>query len=92
MLRKESDFEAFERVMVEVGTDRSSGRPPTESEAIGDRGHKLIARIPSSGQIDRQTNRGPVPEPSPLPIMEYGDHFQRTPRRLSEGTALRDIG
>jgi len=117
MFRKESDFEAFERVMVEAhlrqpirilsycvlflagGTageldgsrqrssdhegigpsagehrertiirrrevgaangngsrpaaDRSSGRPPTESERIGDRGEELIARIPSSGQDD----------------------------------------
>ena len=43
-----------------VGADRSSGRPPTESEPIGDRGDKLITRIgPSSGQIDRQTNRVP---------------------------------
>jgi hypothetical protein len=32
--------------------DRSSGRAPTDSERIGDRGEKLIARIPSSGQDD----------------------------------------
>jgi hypothetical protein len=35
-----------------VGADRSSGRPPTASEPIGDRGEKLVARIPSSGQDD----------------------------------------
>ena len=40
-----------------VGADRSSGRPATESEPIGDRGDELITRIPSSGQIDRKTNR-----------------------------------
>jgi hypothetical protein len=43
-----------------VGADRSSGRPPTENEPIGGGGDKLITRIPSSGQIDRQTNRLPV--------------------------------
>jgi hypothetical protein len=43
-----------------VGADRSSGRPATESEPFGDRGDKLIARIPSSGQINRPTNRAPV--------------------------------
>ena len=40
-----------------VGADRSSRRRPKESEPIGDRGDKLITRIPSSGQIDRITNR-----------------------------------
>jgi hypothetical protein len=40
-----------------VGADRSSGRPPTESERIGDRGDKLITRIPSSVQIRKKTNR-----------------------------------
>ncbi len=40
-----------------VGADRSSGGPPTESKPIGDRGDKLIARIPSSGQIGGTTNR-----------------------------------
>ena len=35
-----------------VGADRSAGRPPMESERIGDRAEKLIARIPSSGQDD----------------------------------------
>jgi hypothetical protein len=129
MLRKESEFEAFERVMVEAhprqpirilsycvpslaggtagerdgsrqrsfdhdgmrpregehrerttvrrrkvcvgngkrsrpGADRSSGRLPTESEPIGNRGDKLITRILSSGQIDRRTNRGPVSVPT----------------------------
>jgi hypothetical protein len=39
-----------------VGADRSSRRPPTESERIGDRRDKLITRIPASGQIHRQTN------------------------------------
>jgi hypothetical protein len=34
-----------------VGADRSSGRPPTESERIGDRRDKLITRIPSRCQI-----------------------------------------
>ena len=34
-----------------AGADRSSGRPATESEPIGDRGDKLITRIPFSGQI-----------------------------------------
>ena len=43
-----------------VEADRSSGSPPTPSEAIGDRWDKLITRIPSIGQIDRQTNRGRV--------------------------------
>jgi hypothetical protein len=46
-----------------VGADRSSGRPPTESERIGDRRDKLITRIPSSGQIHRHTNRVPVSLP-----------------------------
>jgi len=46
-----------------VGADRSSGRPPTEGEPIGDRGDKLTTQIPSSGRIDRQTNRGPVSLP-----------------------------
>jgi hypothetical protein len=60
------------------GADHSSGRPPTESERIGDRGDKLITQIPSSGQIhiqtnqsrpgfppiDRQANRVPVSVPS----------------------------
>ena len=51
-----------------VGADRSSGRPPTESEPIGDRGDKLITRIPSSGQIHEQTNRVPVSLPG-LPVL-----------------------
>jgi hypothetical protein len=42
------------------GADRSSGRPPTASERTGDRCGKRITRIPSNGQIDRQTNRGLV--------------------------------
>jgi hypothetical protein len=61
-----------------VGADRSSGRPPAESEPIGDRGDKLITWIHSSGQIDGQTNRGrvslliaalfPTVSASPVPI------------------------
>jgi hypothetical protein len=129
MFRKESDFEAFERVMVEAhlrqpirilsysvrslaggtageldgsrqrsfdqegirpsagehrertttrrrevgagngkrtrpGADRSSGRPRTESERIGDRDNKLSTRVPSSSQIHGQTNRVLVSFPS----------------------------
>ena len=47
-----------------VRADRSSGRPAKESERIGVRDDKLIARIPSSGQIDRQTNHVSVSLPS----------------------------
>ena len=36
------------------GADRSPGRPPTESEPIGDRGDEPITRIPYSGQIRKQ--------------------------------------
>jgi hypothetical protein len=46
-----------------VGADGSSGRPPTESKSLGDRGDKPTTRIPSSGQIDRQTNHAPVSVP-----------------------------
>jgi hypothetical protein len=59
------------------GADRSSsGSPPTESERIGDQGGNLITRIPSSGQIDRQTNRVPVSLPSPCQFRASGtSHF-----------------
>jgi hypothetical protein len=53
-----------------IGADRSSGRPPTESERIGDRCDKLITRILTRGQIERQTNRVRVSLPlfsSPRP-------------------------
>jgi hypothetical protein len=39
------------------GEDRSSGTPAKENEPIGDRDNKLSTRVPSSGQIHRQTNR-----------------------------------
>jgi hypothetical protein len=50
-----------------VRAHRSSGRPSKESERIGVRDDKLIARIPSSCQIDRQTNRVLV-SPSCFPL------------------------
>ena len=40
--------------------------PPTENEPIGDPCDKLISRIPSSGQIDRQSNGAPVFPVPPL--------------------------
>jgi hypothetical protein len=45
-----------------VRADRSSARPATESEPIGDRDDKLSTRVPSSGGFhrQRQTNRDRV--------------------------------
>jgi hypothetical protein len=39
-----------------------------ERVPIGDRGNKLIARIPPSGQIDKQTNRDPVSPATLFPL------------------------
>jgi len=63
-----------------VGADRSSGRPPTESEPVGDRGDKLITRISSTAQIHRQINRVRV-SPRSSSVMPLSSTWRRSGAR-----------
>jgi hypothetical protein len=71
------------------GADRSLfGRPQTESEPIGDRRDTLITRVPSSGQIDRQTNRGRVSLPQSWPCFPPAALF---PSQSCEGQRFHNV-
>jgi hypothetical protein len=52
-----ADRRRSQRTELRIALDEPVEGAPTESEPIGGRGDKLITRVPSSGQIDRQTNR-----------------------------------
>jgi hypothetical protein len=75
------------------GADRSSGRPPTESERIGERGNKLSTRVPSSGQIHRQTDRVLVSLPQTNRVLVSLPHRQtnRVPVSFPFTKGIRDV-